>query len=243
MELRPPGPSPALIRSGCQGPAPGCDTECTHELTTRPVAVVAALAGLSLLVAACAGGAAHNGVASLGQSTTTTTAQSGAPAAGSPGGEGQSPSVGGGGGSPSSGGQFFMRTGGSYSQDLELAEYVGLHGLPNFPDPGSNGTFQLNGSEYAANSPQFQNAQKECRKFVPNGGAPPPPAQQAKMLSQLLQFSECVRSHGITQFPDPQSINGNVRLVFTPNMGIDPNSPQFQAAQKACQKFNPIPPP
>jgi hypothetical protein len=63
----------------------------------------------------------------------------------------------------------------------------------------------------------------------------------AKMLAQLLQFSECVRSHGITQFPDPQSINGKVRLVFTPSMGIDPNSPQFQAAQKACQKFNPIP--
>jgi hypothetical protein len=136
-----------------------------------------------------------------------------------------------------------MRTGGSYSQDLALAECVRSHGLPNFPDPGPNGTFQLNGSEYAASSPQFQNAQKECRKFVPNGGASPPPAQQAKILAQLLRFSECVRSHGITQFPDPQSVNGNVRLVFTPSMGIDPNSPQFQAAETACQKFNPIPAP
>jgi hypothetical protein len=232
-----------VILSDYQGPDAGRDTGCTHELATRPVAVVAVLAGLSFLVAACGGGPAHNGVASLRQSTTTTTAQPGAPSAGNPGGDGQSPSGGGGGGNPPNGGQFFMRTGGSYSQDLALAECVRSHGLPNFPDPGSNGTFQLNGSEYAANSPQFQNAQKECRKFVPNRGAPPPPAQQAKMLTQLLEFSECVRSHGISRLPDPQSINGNVRLVFTPGMGIDPNSPQFQAAQKACQRFNPIPAP
>jgi hypothetical protein len=60
---------------------------------------------------------------------------------------------------------------------------------------------------------------------------------------ELLQFSGCMRSLGITKFPDPQSINGNVRLVFTPSMGIDTNSPQFQGAQRACKKFNPIPAP
>jgi hypothetical protein len=64
------------------------------------------------------------------------------------------------------------------------------------------------------------------------------------MLAQLLQYSECMRSHGITDFPDPQSSNGRVGISIKagPGSDLNPNNPQFQAAQKACQKFLPGPP-
>jgi hypothetical protein len=52
-----------------------------------------------------------------------------------------------------------------------------------------------------------------------------------------------MRAHGITTFADPQSSGGRISLLLNPSMGIDPNSPQFQAARKACQKFNPLRPP
>jgi len=46
-----------------------------------------------------------------------------------------------------------------------------------------------------------------------------------------VAFSECMRSHGEPKFPDPDS-QGVVGSLI--QLGIDPNSPRFQAAQKAC---------
>jgi hypothetical protein len=204
------------------------------------------LASLSFFVAACGGGPAHNAVASLGQGNTTTTAQSGAPAGQSPAGGGQSPSGGAGGGGPSGGGvSASLRIGGSYTDDLKFAECLRSNGMPNFPDPSANGTFHITSSSGAApGSPQFEAALKACRKFTPNGGAPPSPAQQAKALAESLQYAECMRSHGITDFPDPQSSNGRVgfSIQATPGSDLNPNNPLFQAAQNACEKLLPGPP-
>jgi hypothetical protein len=47
-------------------------------------------------------------------------------------------------------------------------------------------------------------------------------------------FSACMRSHGVPNFPDPSS-SGGIQI----NGSIDPNSPQFQAAQRVCQKLLP----
>ncbi|HUC15286.1 MAG TPA: hypothetical protein VMS00_12605 [Acidimicrobiales bacterium] len=53
--------------------------------------------------------------------------------------------------------------------------------------------------------------------------------------TDALEFAECVRSHGIANFPDPSSGGG---FVFHASAGII-QSPQYQAAQKACQKYMP----
>jgi hypothetical protein len=52
--------------------------------------------------------------------------------------------------------------------------------------------------------------------------------------NSALQFSECMRSRGVTNFPDPGSGGNN---FIGPGSGINPRSPAFQAAQKACAKF------
>lgn len=216
------------------------------KLASRPVSVMAGLACLSFFLGACEGGPAHNGVASLGHASTTTSGQSSAPTATSGGsGGGQAPSGGGGGAAPPGGLSATLRLGGNYTQDLKFAECLRSHGLPNFPDPSSDGTFHITSSNgVTPGSPQFQAAEKSCRKFMPNGGAAPSPAQQARMLAQLLKYSECMRSHGVTEFPDPQSINGRVGFSITASPGseLDPNNPQFQAADKACESLVPGPP-
>jgi hypothetical protein len=51
--------------------------------------------------------------------------------------------------------------------------------------------------------------------------------------TQELRYANCMREHGEPEFPDPSS-NG----VFTLN-NIDPNTPQYSEAQKACQKLLP----
>jgi hypothetical protein len=74
-----------------------------------------------------------------------------------------------------------------------------------------------------------------CRSYLPNGGHPTA-AQTAQAKARALAMSRCMRSHGVPNFPDPQFQSGpgggfGIRLN---GAGINPNSPAFQAAQKAC---------
>lgn len=62
------------------------------------------------------------------------------------------------------------------------------------------------------------------------GGQPLPKPDPAK----LLKFSECMRAHGIPDFPDP---NGNgISLHTTPGSDLNPNNPTFKNAGKVCAK-------
>lgn len=56
-----------------------------------------------------------------------------------------------------------------------------------------------------------------------------------------LAYSQCMRKHGITKFPDPGE-NGELRINAGPGTGIDPESPQFKAAEQACKALQPTPP-
>ena len=135
---------------------------------------------------------------------------------------------------------------GSSAHGLEaFSQCMRAHGVAGFPDPGSGGTLAINANSLGMdpNSPTFQNAQKACQKDLPNGGQVSP-SQQAAMEQQALKFSQCMRAHGIANFPDPVFHHGSggagVSLQLPP--GTDPQSPQFQAAQSACQKDLPKPP-
>lgn len=50
------------------------------------------------------------------------------------------------------------------------------------------------------------------------------------------KFSECMRKHGVTNFPDP---NGQGVILIHSGMGIDPGSPAFQSARSVCEKLLP----
>jgi hypothetical protein len=123
---------------------------------------------------------------------------------------------------------------------MQFAACMRSHGVPNFPDPNAQGVISGNSSSgLDPSSPQFQQAQQACAKDLPNGGTPSP-AQQAQMRHQALAFSACMRAHGVPKFPDPQfGSGGRVTMRIDASSGIDPRSPQFQAAQKACQSLLP----
>jgi hypothetical protein len=49
-----------------------------------------------------------------------------------------------------------------------------------------------------------------------------------------------MRTHGVPSFPDPTFSGGAVQLKSVGGAGgIDPGSPQFQAAQRACRSVVP----
>jgi hypothetical protein len=51
-----------------------------------------------------------------------------------------------------------------------------------------------------------------------------------------LKFADCMRSHGVPNFPDPGPGGG---IQISAGSGINPKSPAFQAAQNACFKYLP----
>ena len=129
----------------------------------------------------------------------------------------------------------------NYQEALAFARCMRGHGVPNFPDPGSNG--QLNGSGIDKHSPQVQSAVGACQSLLPGRN---PAALQAQAGAQALRFSRCMRAHGVPNFPDPSVKSNGSGVAVTIRMkagsgGIDPRSPQFQAAQQACRSILPKP--
>lgn len=118
---------------------------------------------------------------------------------------------------------------------VEFAKCMRAHGVKNFPERGANGTIQASG-DLDPNSPTFKAAQSACQSYLPK----PSTAQIHKLEAGALKFSECMRKHGVTNFPDPQFSTGGggiaVKIGGTKG-SLDPSSPTFQAAQKACQKY------
>jgi hypothetical protein len=196
-------------------------------------AVVAVLVTTALVAAACSSGAASPGVASLATSATSadhggsSSDPSGAATSGAPGGSGGQSS-----------GVMITGGSGSSSNGLAFSQCMRSHGVPSFPDPNSQGQISF-GSSNGINpqSPKFQSAQQACQKLLPNGGKPTP-AQQAQALAAGLKMSQCMRAHGITDFPDPSTKGGGISIKINggPGSDLNPQSPLFQSAQKACAK-------
>lgn len=120
------------------------------------------------------------------------------------------------------------------------------NGVPNFPDPSGGGGIQLPAG-IDPTSPSFESAQKRCQHKLPGGGpGNAKPSKQA--LAAAVRTAECMREHGVSDFPDPYVASGPPRLdpskyslvedrggiVIAIPKAIDPTSPAFQKASRSC---------
>jgi hypothetical protein len=175
--------------------------------TARPPrsAVAAAVATVGLLLVACSGGSSSPKVASLG-STTTTMAADRSPAGGN-----------------------------GLAHLVDYSACMRAHGLHDFPDPtpnpgGQGGSLSVQGgpgSDLNPNLPQFQAAAQACKNLLPEAARTP--AQVATQVAAETRLAACIRSHGVPDWPDPDS-----QGTFDLN-GIDPDSPQIRSAVTTCQ--------
>jgi hypothetical protein len=121
---------------------------------------------------------------------------------------------------------------------VAFAQCMRTHGVPEFPEP-VEGHLEVRPGRAAGlhpGSPQFDAAAKNCRKLLPNGGEPTP-QERAQAQERALKFSACMRSHGLPNFPTPTFEGNGARLSLKAGSGLDPRSPQFQAAQRACRTY------
>jgi hypothetical protein len=140
------------------------------------------------------------------------------------------------------------RATGKYAALLAYSRCMRSHGVANFPDPKQvGGGIQFDGSATGVNpqSPLFVSAQRSCRHLLPGGGRPTSAGQQ-QALARMLHISQCMRSHGISRFPDPtpsppsnragySTIRSNGAAWLAIPNSIDVRTPAFKRAAAACK--------
>jgi hypothetical protein len=151
------------------------------------------------------------------------------------------------GGSPSSTGSgSASNAGGSTntqsvnSRPLAFSHCMRSNGVPNFPDPNSSGVWPKPQVEGAASNPQYPAAARVCGHLLPDGGpgVAPSPAVDQQIQADMTKFARCMRSHGVSNWPDPTLDQG--RAIFDPQAaGIDTNSPQISAEVHECEHVFP----
>lgn len=125
---------------------------------------------------------------------------------------------------------------------LEFAKCMRANGVTNFPDPRGGGGISIP-DDINPSAPTFRTAQQACRSHLPGGGIGRATAQQKQAM---LNLSVCMRTHGITGFPDPvaSAPSSGAGMAFgfgRPGafilipQSLDPQSPKFKQAAMACQ--------
>ncbi len=133
-------------------------------------------------------------------------------------------------------------TGSQYEQAIAYSQCMREQGITDFPDPQVQADGSVarrievqQGSDLDPNSSRFQAAYDTCRSFLPTTS--PGQAQQVdqQRRTEALQYSACMRSHGVPDFPDPVFSNGGEHVTLDGQ--IDTSSPAFQSADAGCQSL------
>jgi hypothetical protein len=103
------------------------------------------------------------------------------------------------------------------------------HGV-HIPPPGAG----HDDSATSRNSPQFRRAEQACRSVQPPGAQ----AITARDQADYLRAAQCMRSHGVPDFPDPVFSDGGVHFPGPP-AGLNIHSPQVLRAEATCRRLIP----
>ena len=122
---------------------------------------------------------------------------------------------------------------------VKFAECMRANGVSAFPDPDATGALTIdavaNGSSLDTSSAAFEQAISACKDLEPPGftGHKRSPEQQ----KVALEFAQCMRDNGVTDFPDPTPdgplIDTN-RIPSAAGRGAR-SIPGFQAAVEKCR--------
>jgi hypothetical protein len=79
------------------------------------------------------------------------------------------------------------------------------HYVQHWPDPTSSGTFdksELTPQQLGVSSSQVRIARQACQHLLPNTSAPTQ-AEAQQLMNSMRKFALCMRSHGVSNWPDP----------------------------------------
>ena len=126
---------------------------------------------------------------------------------------------------------------------VQFAKCLREHGIKVQTPNGAGGLkIRVQGGPGGGLSPQtMEAARTACQKYAPSENANLTPAQRVERQEAVRKFAKCMREHGIKV--ETQVSGGAIRIGINNSSGQggpNPESPAFQAAQKACNSYLPI---
>lgn len=145
-----------------------------------------------------------------------------------------------GGGSPSGEDSAGGSTPAGAADAVAYAQCMRDNGVPGFPDPDSDGGFDVVADELGVpiDSDQYRNAEQTCAPLLPTQGS----HVQDEDYQAVLRYAQCMRDEGVPGYPDPPAPAQGPDTQHGDSgdgAAIDPNSPQFQTAHEACKSLLP----
>jgi hypothetical protein len=121
---------------------------------------------------------------------------------------------------------------------LDYARCVRAHGAPTFPDPQVDSQGKANFGSSARIKSEATQAQGSCGSILsrlPAGAQGRAPVTAAELHQEVL-FAQCMRAHGLAQWPDPKP-DGTFPLSGTPYATGGKTGPVLAGLQ-ACRQYN-----
>ncbi len=125
------------------------------------------------------------------------------------------------------------------------------HGVPNFPDPnpaGGGAIPKADPQQLGVSSSQLQAAQQACKQLIPGAGSTAEQQQETqcamagdcsqavvqRWMSGLQTLAQCLRTHGVPNWPDPVLDSHGLPHYPYETAGIDHHSAQILAKVRTC---------
>jgi hypothetical protein len=129
------------------------------------------------------------------------------------------------------------------SEGVAYANCLHAHGLPNYPDPhfvamtGPESHLMYvpppnTDSGLNANAPQVLTAAKACARRRGALFGQPTAAQVAAEQKAALAFANCMRSHGISDYPEPVFNSQGIETDVVPPRAV--RLPAYSKAERVC---------
>jgi hypothetical protein len=127
----------------------------------------------------------------------------------------------------------------AHDASVTFAECMRSHGVNAFPDPDTSGSLTidgvLNGSSLDPNSASWKQAMAACQDLAPPGFTGT--TVTAAQLQARLTFAQCIRDHGVTDFPDPTADGPLIDTTRIPSTATAAGRNSLHAAMRACHSL------
>ena len=129
--------------------------------------------------------------------------------------------------------------GGERDEAVKFAACMREHGVSDFPDPDASGELTIdgivNGSSLDPGTAAWKQAIGACKDLQPPGFTGH--KRRAEQQDAALEFAQCIREHGVKDFPDPAPDAPLVDTNRIPSSATNGGMTLLNAAMRKCSDF------